>query len=87
MRQGALPDDYNYYDGTSPFVTSESIVVPPFLTPGVWYVEVKGAGITTYTLTSSNLQLKRPAWTMPVVGAPVTTPGLPPAGPLFGLRE
>jgi hypothetical protein len=83
VRQGALPDSYNYYDGTSPFQTSQYIVVPPYLTPGVWYVEVKGSGITSYTLTSSSLQLNRPAWIMPAVGAPVTTTGLPPAGPLF----
>jgi hypothetical protein len=83
VRQGALPDSYNYYDGTSPFQTGQYIVVPPYLTPGVWYVEVKGSGITSYTLTSSSLQLNRPAWIMPAVGAPVTTTGLPPAGPLF----
>jgi uncharacterized protein YmfQ (DUF2313 family) len=83
VRPGLLPDD-NGYDGTSPFVTSEAITVPPYLTPGTWYVEVRGAGLTTYTLTSSNLLLKRPAWAMPVQGNPVTTPGLPPSGPLFG---
>ena len=83
VRQNLLPDDYNYYDGTSPFNTSQAIMVSPYLTPGTWYVEVKGAGITTYTLTSSNLQLARPAWIMPAVGAAVTTTGLPPAGPLF----
>ncbi len=82
VRQGALPDG-NYYDGTSPFQTSQCIVVPPYLTPGVWYVEVNGTGITSYTLTSSSLQLTRPAWTMPAVGAMVTTTGLPPSGPLF----
>ena len=83
VRQGALPDSYNYYDGTSPFQTSQYIVVPPYLTPGTWYVEVNGSGVTSYTLTSSSLQLNRPAWTMPAVGALVTTTGLPPAGPLF----
>ena len=83
VRQNLLPDDYNYYDGTSPFNTSQAIMVSPYLTPGTWYVEVKGAGITTYTLTSSSLQLARPAWIMPAVGASVTTTGLPPAGPLF----
>ena len=83
VRQGLLPDSYNYYDGTSPWSTSEAITVPPYLTPGVWYVEIKGTGITSYTLTSSALQLKRPAWTMQAVGAPVTTAGLPPSGPLF----
>ena len=84
VRPGALPDDYNYYDGTSPFVTSEGIMVAPYLSPGTWYVEVRGTGLTTYTLTSSNLQLNRPAWAMPVQGNSVTTTGLPPSGPLFG---
>jgi hypothetical protein len=84
VRPGLLPDDYNSYDGTSPFVTSEAITVPPYLTPGTWYVEVRGTGLTTYTLTSSNLRLNRPAWAMPVQGNSVTTAGLPPSGPLFG---
>jgi len=65
VRPGLPPDDYNTYNGTSPFNTGEAIIVPPYLTPGVWYVEVKGSGITSYTLTSSALQLERPAWTMP----------------------
>jgi len=84
VRPGTLPDDYNYYGGTSPFATSEAITVAPYLTPGTWYVEVRGTGLTTYTLTSSNLQLNRPAWAMPVHGNLVTTTGLPPSGPLFG---
>jgi hypothetical protein len=84
VRRGAVPDDYDPYDGTSPFVTGEAIIVPPYLAPGSWYVEIRGTGLTTYTLTSSNLQLKRPAWAMPVQGNPVTTPGLPSTGPLFG---
>ena len=78
---GAVPGSGGCAD--SPFVTSEGIYVPPYLTPGVWYVEVRGSGTTSYTLVSHNLQLARPAWTMPAVGASVTTTGLPPAGPLF----
>src|SRR5262249_198445 len=81
VRQGATPDEST---STSPFVSTEAIIVPPYLTPGTWFVEVRAAGLTTYTLTSSNLQLKRPAWAMSVEGNPVTTPGLPPSGPLFG---
>jgi hypothetical protein len=84
VRQGLLPDDYNYTDGTSPFNPKQSFIVPPYLTPGVWYVEVRATGISDYALTSSALQLKRPAWAMPAVGGAVTTPGLPPGGPLFG---
>ncbi|HEX3626213.1 MAG TPA: hypothetical protein VH280_12385, partial [Verrucomicrobiae bacterium] len=83
VRPSLLPDDLSPFDGTSPFNTSQAVIVPPYLTPGVWYVEVKGSGITSYTLTSSALQLKRPAWTNPPVGGPVTTAGLPTAGPLF----
>ncbi|MBI5384190.1 MAG: LamG domain-containing protein [Verrucomicrobia bacterium] len=70
--------------GSTVFVPDEAIIVPDYLTPGTWYVEVKGVGGSAYTLTSTELTLKRLAWTMPVVGQPVTTPGLPPSGPLFG---
>jgi hypothetical protein len=83
VRPGLLPDNLSAYDGTSPWDTSQATIVPPYLTPGVWYVEVNGSGITSYTLTSSALQLKRPAWTMQPVGGSVTTSGLPPTGPLF----
>jgi hypothetical protein len=81
VRQGATPDAST---STSPFVSNEAIIVPTYLTPGIWFVEVRATGLTSYTLTSANLQLKRPAWAMPVQGNPVTTPGLPPGGPLFG---
>ncbi|HLP77402.1 MAG TPA: hypothetical protein VK327_10850, partial [Candidatus Paceibacterota bacterium] len=83
VRQNLLPDD-NYYGGTSPWATGEGIIVPPYLTPGTWYVEVKGSGATSFTLTSSDLTTERPAWSMPVEGNLVTTPGLPASGPLFG---
>ncbi|HSU52983.1 MAG TPA: LamG-like jellyroll fold domain-containing protein, partial [Candidatus Dormibacteraeota bacterium] len=81
VRQGASPDGS---PSTSPFVANEAIIVPPYLTPGTWFVEIRATGLTSYTLTSSNLQLKRPAWSMPVLGNQVTTTGLPPSGPLFG---
>ncbi|HEV2318840.1 MAG TPA: hypothetical protein VGV18_03770, partial [Verrucomicrobiae bacterium] len=83
VRPDLLPDNLSPYDGTSPWDTGQAVIVPPYLTPGVWYIEVKGSGITSYTLTSSALQLKRPPWTMPYTGGSVTTTGLPPAGPLF----
>ncbi len=83
VRPGLLPDSLSGYDGTSPWNTSQATIVPPYLTPGVWYVEVNGSGITSYTLTSSALYLKRPAWNMQPIGGSVTTTGLPPAGPLF----
>jgi hypothetical protein len=83
VRPGLLPDSLSPYDGTSPWDTGQATIVPLYLTPGVWYVEVNATGITSYTLTSSALYLKRPPWTMPPVGGAVTTTGLPPAGPLF----
>jgi hypothetical protein len=81
VRPGLLPDDTT--SAVSPFATSEAIIVGPYLTPGTWFVEVRGTGLTSFTLTSSNLQLKRPALNMPPLGQPVSTPGLPPSGPLF----
>lgn len=83
VRKDLLPDD-GYYDGTSGFVTGEAVIVPPYLTPGTWFVEVKAVGATSYRLVSAALLLERPAWQMPAVGQSVTTPGLPPGGPLFG---
>jgi hypothetical protein len=82
VRPGILPDD-NGGDGTSPFSTGEAIIVPAYLTPGVWYVEVRASGATDYTLRSATLKLNRPAWIMQPVGGIVTTPGLPTNGPLF----
>jgi hypothetical protein len=82
VRPGLLPDN-NGGDGTSPFSTGEAIIVPAYLTPGIWYVEVRASGATDYTLTSASLRLNRPAWTMQPVGGTVTTPGLPSSGPLF----
>src|SRR4029077_2919355 len=80
VRPGATPDASV---NTSPLVANEAIIVSTDLPPGPWFVEARATGLTSYTLTSSNLQLKRPAWAMPVEGNPVTTPGLPPGGPLF----
>ena len=82
VRPGMAPDGF-YCDGTSPFVANQGIYVAPYLTPGIWYVEVLGNTAASYTLTSQALQLNRPAWTMPAVGGAVTTPGLPSSGPLF----
>jgi hypothetical protein len=56
--------------------------VSPYLTPGVWYVEVRGNGSTEFALTSEDLLLQRPAWNMQQVGQPTTTPGL--TAPHFG---
>lgn len=83
VRPSALPDDRGT-NGTSAYFPREAVFVPDYLTPGTWYVEVKAAGLTEFTLTSEALRLERPAWVMPAVGEPVTTPGLPASGPTFG---
>lgn len=83
VRQNTVPDDI-YNVGNSPWNLEQMAIVPPFLTPGTWYVDVQGQGTSQYTLTSSVLLLERPDWGMPAIGGNVTTPGLPAAGPLFG---
>ena len=80
VRKDLLPADGTL--GTSPFVTAEALIAPPFLTPGTWYVEVCAQGITDFTLTSRDFALERPVWEMPAEGQAVTTPGL--AAPEFG---
>jgi hypothetical protein len=83
VRKDSLPADQGYV-GDSPYNLSQMAIVAPFLTPGTWYVEVQGQGSSQFTLTSSALLLERPAWDMPSIGGSVTTPGLPPGGPIFG---
>ena len=80
VRQDSLPADSA--PGTTPFMASSSLIVPPFLTAGIWYVEVRGSGNTDFTLTSRDFNTERPAWIMPGMGEPVTTPGL--TAPEFG---
>jgi hypothetical protein len=67
---------------TMPFIPASVAVVPPYLTPGTWFVEVIGTNSTAFNLVSSNLSLQRTAWTMPGPGEPVTTPGV--SAPEFG---
>jgi large repetitive protein len=81
VRKDILPSDVNAIN-QMPFATAQAIVVPAVLTNGTWYVEVKGAGSTAFTLTSSALTLERPAWVMPAPGESNQTPGVVP--PLFG---
>jgi hypothetical protein len=81
VRKDALPSDASS-SSLMPFASASAIIVPPYLTNGVWYVEVKGTGSTAFHLTSNPLTLERPVWTMPEIGAPVTTPGL--VAPFFG---
>ena len=74
---GSLPSDANANNYIQmPFVTASAIIAPPYLSNGVWFVEVKASGSTAFTLKSSALQLQRPAWVMPAPGQPGQTPGL-----------
>ena len=47
-----LPEDSPDQMG---FVSPSAVITDPLLSPGTWYVEVKGDGDTIYTLTSSAL--------------------------------
>jgi hypothetical protein len=79
VRRDALPAEV----GTAiPYTANAAVVAAPLLTPGTWYVEVRGTNSTSFILTSSAVQLQRPAWAMPAPGEPVTTPGL--VAPDFG---
>ena len=84
VRQLALPSDAigscNTYQ--SPWYKDAAILAPPYLTNGLWYVEVRGVGQSGYCLTSRAVRLQRPSWTMPALGQPIITPGLL-AGPYF----
>ncbi len=60
------------------FATGTAIIAPPYLTNGVWFVEVKGAGSSAFTLRSNPLELQRPPWVMPGPLDPVQTPGVQP---------
>jgi hypothetical protein len=79
-RPTVLPDDA--VTTLMPFGSATAIIAPPFLTNGTWYVEVRGSNSTAFTLTSRALLLQRPAWAMPMIGQPTTTPGL--VAPNFG---
>lgn len=76
----ALPQDS--VAETSGFNALGFVVVPPYLRPGPWTIEVKAVGDSQFTLSSERVTLERPAWTMPAAGQVPNTPGL--AAPLFG---
>ena len=80
VRKDLLPQDGSDY-ATSPWNSPSAYIVPPYLTPGTWYVEVRGAGATDLTLTSNPLRALR-TWTLPTPDQPRATPGLTP--PEFG---
>lgn len=73
-KKDLLPSDSDI--NGMPFVADQAILVPPFLSPGHWYIEVKGSGATAFTLTSTQLLLERPPWQMQEPGQPSPTPGL-----------
>lgn len=81
VRPGLPPSDTAYDASQTPFKSPASVTVPPRLTPGTWYVEVKGSGATDYTLTSSAIWTERD-WTMPEPGQTNLTPGVD--DPFFG---
>ncbi len=80
VRKDRLPDD-EPWAGTSTFAQRSAVIVAPYLSPGTWYVEVKGIGSTAFVITSSAVRLER-SWPMPIAGEPTTHPGLAP--PSFG---
>ena len=80
VRKDSMPSDTVF--GMMPFNAASSIIAPPYLTNGTWYVEVKGSNSTTYTLTSSALRLERAPWVMPLPGQGSQTPGV--GAPFFG---
>lgn len=80
-RRGVLPSDAE--PGFVSFGGPSIVIAPPVLQPGTWFVEVKGVGVSEFTLRSGPVELHRPAWTMPALGAPVATPGLPAEGTTF----
>jgi hypothetical protein len=67
VNPGLLPADWQF------FGTASAVIVPPYLTPGTWYVEVRGNGASEYSLSSQPMtdeSLREPAWIMPVAGNP-----------------
>jgi hypothetical protein len=67
VRRSTLPDD-TVGGGTSTNFLRQAVLVPDYLSPGTWYVEVTAGGLTDYTLTSEALALAQPAWQMPAPG-------------------
>ncbi|MFZ4859468.1 MAG: InlB B-repeat-containing protein, partial [Desulfuromonadaceae bacterium] len=84
VRKDLVPGGTNAGSVVSP--NSAITIVPPVLTPGTWYVEVKGTGITDYTLSSDIVTADpakhRRSWTMPSKIGSFTQAGL--SAPYFG---
>jgi hypothetical protein len=71
-----IEKNYLPSDQSSQIYPGTEIVVPPTLSPGIWYVAVSSSGAGSFTLTSSGVKLERPAWSMPLAGQSPNTPGL-----------
>jgi hypothetical protein len=92
VRKDSVPTDD--YTGTVSSDRPMTTIVPPFLTPGTWYVEVKGTGLTDYAFTSDIITAEPPAtagqfppyhrrsWGMPAKNGTFTQAGL--QSPSFG---
>ncbi|PWU17107.1 MAG: hypothetical protein C5B50_12020 [Verrucomicrobia bacterium] len=84
VRKDLLPTDTNPSSQTF-FITGSGLIAPPYLTPGSWFVEIKGSGNTDFTLVSSALtinELQRPIWSMPGEGQSLSSSNL--VMPVFG---
>jgi len=84
VRKDLVPGSNNTGSVVSP--NSAITIVPPVLTPGTWYVEVKGTGITDYTLSSDIVSVDpakhRRTWAMPPKVGAFIQAGL--SAPYFG---
>jgi len=84
VRKDLVPGNNN--TGAVVSANSAITIVPPVLTPGTWYVEVKATGITDYSLSSDIVSADpakhRRTWTMPSRIGTFTQAGL--TAPWFG---
>jgi hypothetical protein len=82
VRKDYLPDTAC---DTTAFANGSTIIAPPYLSPGTWYVEVRGGGATDFTLSSAVIttnSLQHPLWVMPALNESPATPGL--SAPMVG---
>jgi hypothetical protein len=79
-----LPSDANAANQMN-FTNASAVIAPPYLTSGVWFVEVRATGSTSYELTSSPLGLERPPWIMPAPGE--TNQAIGVVAPTFGQTD
>ncbi len=84
VRRDSLPSDANAANQMN-FTTASAVIAPPYLTNGVWFVEVKATGSTAFTLKSSALNLQRSPWIMPAPGETNQAPGV--VAPTFGQTD